>query len=116
MSIPDTQAARKVRAAYTNVGVLVALLVVSVAVSSFAIGRLSGMAVHRQPVTVATTTVPARQSAQTALYVGSVHSDKFHYPWCAGAQQINQDNLKTFTSRRDAQKAGYTPAQNCNGL
>jgi len=49
-------------------------------------------------------------------FVGSKNSDKYHYPWCPGAQRIKEENKVWFTSREDAESRGYTPAGNCKGL
>ena len=48
--------------------------------------------------------------------VASKSGTKYHFPWCAGAKQISEKNLITFTSTEEARKAGYTPAANCKGL
>ena len=48
--------------------------------------------------------------------VASKSGTKYHLPECAGAKQIKPDNLVTFTSRAEAEQAGYTPAANCPGL
>jgi len=50
------------------------------------------------------------------VVVGSKNSNKYHYPWCAGAKQISPQNLITFNSIEEARAAGYTPASNCKGL
>ncbi len=48
--------------------------------------------------------------------VASKSGSKYHLPWCSGAQRIKPENLITFTSRDEAERAGYTPAANCKGL
>lgn len=55
-------------------------------------------------------------SAKQTLYVGSKNSDKYHYPWCSGAQRIKDDNKVWFASVEEAEAAGYVPAGNCPGL
>ncbi|OPX94298.1 MAG: hypothetical protein A4E53_00092 [Pelotomaculum sp. PtaB.Bin104] len=57
------------------------------------------------------TTVPA--TTQTQQFVGSVNSDKYHYPSCRWADKIKSDNLITFSSVSEAKKAGYSPCQTC---
>ena len=46
-------------------------------------------------------------------YVGSKNSTKYHYTYCRWAQKINPNNLVTFNSAAEAQKAGYIPCKVC---
>jgi len=46
-------------------------------------------------------------------YVGSVNSDKFHYPDCRWAQNIIEENEIWFNSKEDATAKGYRPCQTC---
>lgn len=46
-------------------------------------------------------------------YVGSVKSDKYHYPSCSSAKRINAGNLIEFTSKEDAESKGYVPCGRC---
>lgn len=47
-------------------------------------------------------------------YVGSVNSNKFHYPWCTAANRIRPENLVTFKTREEAIAAGRVPCKICN--
>lgn len=48
-------------------------------------------------------------------YVYSAKSDKFHYPSCRYAKQINAENYCEYTgSRQDMINKGYTPCKNCS--
>lgn len=47
-------------------------------------------------------------------YVGSINSDKFHYPSCSQADRIKDSNKITFSSREDAVSSGYSPCGICN--
>ena len=49
----------------------------------------------------------------SGAYVGSSKSDRYHYPNCHSAQNINPANLITFGSIEEARAAGYTPCGNC---
>jgi hypothetical protein len=49
-------------------------------------------------------------------YVASKNGTKYHLPWCAGAQQIKEENKIWFDSKDEAERAGYTPASNCKGI
>lgn len=48
--------------------------------------------------------------------VGSKNSNLYHYIWCSGAKRIKQENKIFFSSKEEAEKAGYKPAGNCEGL
>ena len=47
------------------------------------------------------------------LYVGSVNSDKYHYPSCQYAQQILPQNRIWFLTTAEAQASGYIPCKVC---
>lgn len=77
-----------------------------------------------QPVIQTTpkpTLQPTLQISQTPLavpasgvYVGSVLSNKYHYPSCRWAKEIHPENLITFSSKADAAAKGYKPCKTCN--
>jgi len=46
-------------------------------------------------------------------YVGSIQSDKYHYPNCYWAQQIKPENLIWFLSAKEALDMGYVPCKVC---
>ena len=46
-------------------------------------------------------------------YVGSVNSNKFHYPECKAAQRIKPENLIKFIDYADAEKQEYIPCKLC---
>jgi len=111
------------------------LLIVLVGFGSFGLGRLSKLSSERGNVvvsdisTAASTAVAApgqgivvtpqettTQPTTQGNFVGSVNSDKYHYPWCPGALRIKDENKRWFATRQEAEKTGYTPAQNCKGL
>ena len=48
--------------------------------------------------------------------VASKTGKKYHFPWCAGAQQIKEENKVWFANEVEAKEAGYSPASNCKGL
>lgn len=53
---------------------------------------------------------PTQEPAQsTGKYVGSIKSDKYHYPTCSAAKKILPENLIWFDSAADAQSKGYSP-------
>lgn len=48
--------------------------------------------------------------------VASKNGTKYFLPWCGGATLILDANKVWFSSREEAEKAGYQPAANCRGL
>jgi hypothetical protein len=50
------------------------------------------------------------------LLVASKTGSKYHLPWCSGAQSIKEVNKVWFSSKEEAERAGYAPATNCKGL
>lgn len=54
--------------------------------------------------------------AQGGQIVASRNGNKYHFPWCSGAQKIAEANKIWFSSIEEAREAGYTPASNCKGL
>lgn len=50
------------------------------------------------------------------ILVASKSGTKYHFPWCSGAKTIKEENKIYFSSKEEAEKAGYTPAGNCKGL
>lgn len=50
------------------------------------------------------------------LYVASKNGTSYHLPTCPGAKQIKSENKIEFNSKKEAEKAGYKPAANCQGL
>ncbi len=65
---------------------------------------------------VSATTAEIPIVASSGQYVGSKNGTKYHLPWCAGAQQIKEENKVWFSSKKEAEGAGYTPAANCKGI
>lgn len=49
-------------------------------------------------------------------FVASKNGTKYYLSSCSGAGRIKESNKVWFTSKEDAETAGYTPASNCPGL
>ena len=114
------------------------LIIILVSFSSFGLGRLSKIEENKKPlsiydnitrvdnlVSIIATTESKKpvevQPPQLGLvaggkYIASKNSDKYHAPWCSGAQRINEENKIWFDSKEEAERAGYTPASNCKGI
>jgi len=103
------------------------LLVVTVGFAGFGLGRLSillaigGDVVVRNAAMVPAAHLRTSAAANPTLvlggeYVASKSGTKYHFPWCAGARSIKEDNKVWFASKEEAELAGYEPAANCKGL
>ena len=111
-----------------------AVLIVVVGVVSFGLGRLARPAADiavpfgSMRLTVPMPTVPVVESMEQGdesgqktvtapgSYVASKNSNKYHLPWCSGAARITEENKIWFSSKEEAEAAGYTPAGNCKGI
>jgi hypothetical protein len=110
-----------------------AVCVVLVAISSFALGRISSIKEIREPIRIIQekqenleiienkgevkgASVSSVVPVSSGEVVGSKNGTKYHYPWCPGASQIAEKNKVTFASIEEARSKGYTPAANCKGL
>ncbi|MEN9622090.1 MAG: hypothetical protein RLZZ67_524 [Candidatus Parcubacteria bacterium] len=122
-----------------------ALSIVFSGVGAYFIGLMIGMDMVRPPVTLerfrleapgpaadsdASTTTqtaplapePTTKTASKTLqkqvkaYVASKTGTKYHLPTCIGAKGIKEANRVWFATKAEAEKAGYSPAGNCNGL
>lgn len=73
-------------------------------------------AVHVTVSPVEETSVPLESAAPAqaqGAYTASRASDKFHLPSCSSASRISEDNRLWFSSREEAEAAGYTPCGRC---
>jgi hypothetical protein len=117
--------------------VILVTIIILVALISFGLGRLSKIRENRTPITIENAvrnilaSTPSVDTATTAtkpgfvansatreekLFVASKNGTKYHYPWCPGALNIKEENKIWFSSKEQAEKAGYTRAGNCKGL
>jgi hypothetical protein len=117
-----------------------ALILILTAVASFGLGRLSKLGESRSPVrwepagittqivesqeaglgsggaASAALAAPASPGREQGQVVASKNSNKYHLPWCSGAQRIKEENKVWFKTIADAKAAGLSPAANCPGL
>jgi hypothetical protein len=120
--------------AYKN-DIFIVLVIILVALISFGLGRLSKIRENKAPVTIENLGASMINSQENftqndqniksnqiqvnssqGMLVGSKNGTKYHFPWCSGAQRIKEENKIWFSSKKEAEKAGYTPAANCKGL
>jgi len=95
---------------------------------SFGLGRLSVGEDNSEPIHVCAQVFESlpqpisavgegsEQGLQTGQYVASKNGSVYHFPWCSGAQRINDENKIWFDTADAARAAGYRPAANCKGL
>lgn len=50
------------------------------------------------------------------LYIASKKGEYYHLPLCPGGKAIKPENKIGFSSKEEAEKAGYKPAKNCPAL
>lgn len=96
-------------------------VIVLVAAISFGLGRLSKIREEKTPITIeniaTTSSQPATLTANTEkIFVASRNGKKYYYAWCDSAQKIKESNRVLFSTKEEAEKAGYEPAANCKGL
>lgn len=64
-----------------------------------------------EPKVAGEVTVAAAAPQAAKLFVASVNSNLFHHKDCPSANQIKEENKTWFTSREEAEKAGYSPSK-----
>jgi len=65
------------------------------------------------PTAPVITLVPTTPAQSAGVYVGSIKSDKYHYPSCTYARKILAENQIWFASEAEALAAGYAPCGVC---
>lgn len=125
------EVAGKFKRFFSNTEYLLTVLIVTVSLVSFWLGRLSTGPMSGPGQNIADIAAPAAvslslgehatSSNQTGEnpgggYVASRNGTKYHLPWCSGAQQISEKNKIFFATKQEAEAAGYTPASNCKDI
>ena len=103
--------------------------VILVALISFGAGRLTSFQADEEPILIQEPlTASIQQSlepekagesgqpepAEKGKFVGSIKSDKYHWPWSSSAKRIKPENQIWFDSEAEAKAAGYQPAVDFN--
>jgi len=112
----------------------IAAIIFLVGLGGFGLGRLSVLWPKKEPIEITTPDAhstmyeevrkdssPVSQTAAIATssqgkYVASKNGTVYHFPWCPGALKIKENNKVWFNTKEEAEKAGYKPAGNCEGL
>ena len=97
--------------------------IVLIALISFGTGRLTAPQTNNEPIVIEGPTASAIKATEPASvkatadkqgrFVGSVNSNKYHWPDCSFGKRIAEQNQIWFSSEAEAQSAGYT---NCNSF
>jgi hypothetical protein len=123
----------KLKSLILNDHIFFGFLVILVGVGSFALGRVSVkesvpekavVRVAEQPASVNTAVsesevMKVEKSPAVAgeqILVASKSGTKYHLETCPGSKQIKEANKIFFSSKEEAEAAGYKPAANCPGL
>lgn len=69
---------------------------------------------QEQPVVEIDPEQAFREKLNQYNYVGSIESDKYHYPRCRWTDTINDSNLVHFDTEEEAVAAGYLPCGTCH--
>lgn len=117
----------KINSWLSDQSLYITMVLILVAAASFGLGRqsiiTSTTALDRNEATVVTATTKPEAAATTietplssTYYVASKNGQVYHLPHCSGAKNISEANKITFTSKEEAEAAGYRPAANCKGI
>lgn len=91
------------------------IILVSVGLGSFALGRLSILTELDSDVAISTMPmVEEKPMALGGLVVASRTGKRYYFPWCTNT--IAEKNKVWFKDEAAAKAAGYTAAQSCAGL
>lgn len=130
MSITDIK--EFIKSQTRNKDVIVIAIIVLSSAGAFALGRLSSL--EHQGILIEQRALvhdvfekaenePSRAGAEllpvageSGSVVASKSGTKYHFPWCAGARSIKEENKIWFATIEEARTAGYAPAANCKGL
>ncbi len=111
------------------------VLIACTATAAFGLGRMSRISENPSPVVLhtgvqqavgatsltqengsAVAAVAGTAGASATSYVASKSGKIYHLPWCSGAKRISENNKVWFSSKQEAEAAGYRAAANCKGI
>jgi len=99
--------------------------IILIALISFGTGRLTAPQINNEPIVIEGPTASIEQSAsevsqptnkeitEQGRFVGSVNSNKYHWPDCPFGKRIAEQNQTWFSSEAEAQTVGYA---RCSGF
>ena len=94
----------------------IAILMVLISVSSFGLGRFSGLVDSKGSISISQAAAAAFTLAPGGMYEASRTGSEYFFPWCAEAEKLQVTDQVWFPTEVAAQKAGYSPAKSCRGL
>jgi hypothetical protein len=108
----------------TRRDILIIIVIVSVSITSFALGFHAG---DQKPVPVVTVKdnsciAPVTQASiangeslaqGNSTIVASKNGSRYYFVWCSGASRIAPQNRMYFETIQEAEKKGYTKASGC---
>lgn len=86
------------------------LLIAAILLASVCIINASDHA----PLQIGKSSATQEDLVKEKVFVGSIKSDKYHYPSCSAAKRIKPENEIWFSSSTDARAHGYVPCKICN--
>jgi hypothetical protein len=113
-----------------NKDILIIIIILLTSFASFGLGRMSIIEDNKKSIYIESSASVVKshkdndsidnitkvKNTDAHLYIASKSGTKYHFPWCSGAKRIKEDNKVWFSTKDEAEKAGYTPARNCKGL
>ena len=108
--------------------IAVGLIIILVGTAGFGLGRLSRISEAPTPVSFTGAIPFADQTATLArsqspgvensggIYVASKNGRTYALPTCPSANTISEANKIWFTTKEEAERAGYRAAANCKGI
>jgi len=78
------------------------------------VGEVKAKQSEKENGTISSSAAGTNAARESTVYVGSKNSNKYHNPSCVWAQKIKPKNKVEFTSRQEAETAGYVPCKVCN--
>lgn len=141
MAMSILEYAKKINPAHWPETAATSLIIILVALGGFGLGRLSRIEEAKVPLRITesaslSASISSNNSkavsannagniqtksgtaniSHEGFIVASKTGKKYHFPWCASAQTIKEENKVWFATVEEAQQAGYTAAGNCKGL
>ncbi len=102
--------------------VILTIGIILVALISFGAGRLTAPQTNKEPIVIQSPAASIEQSltvgketakqGEQGKFVGSVNSNKYHWPNCPWAKKIAPQNQIWFSSEEEARAAGYVRCGN----
>ena len=94
---------------------LILSILVLASSTSFGLGYLAGLDTVSTNKSASENSLTVDTPAEGKI-VASKSGTKYYLPSCSGAKRISEANKVWFASVSAAETAGYTPAENCDGI